>query len=192
MTYFLDFDRTLFDYESYREYLIALPALAPFRERIVSLSGKNDPTSTAKRRELWDELDQWYADGGYKLKTGELERFMFPDALAFLRTHGASSIIVTAGGKSIVFQKDKVESSGVASLVAEIIYLPGRNLSKGPAIRSLCDRYPLPFTFVDDLAEQLDRVRADSPDVVLFEMRRDGKAGSGAYPVIRSLDELPL
>ena len=192
MTYFLDFDRTLFDYETYRGYLIELPEIARFKDRILLLSGKDDALSTKKRRELWEEIDQWYAEGGYTLKPGELSRFMFPDALDFLRVHGASSIIVTSGGASIKFQKDKITSAGAAGEVAEVCYLSGRSLSKGPKILSLCERYEPPFFFIDDLVEQLDQVAAAVSGVSLFEIRRDGKEGSGRYPVIHSLDELPV
>lgn len=190
MTYFFDFDRTLFDYDSYRTYLINLPGVAPFKERIVSLSGKGDRASTEKRRELWDELDRWYENGGYQFKPDELSRFMFPDALLFLKAHGHSSVIVTSGGASIKFQTDKVESSGAGAMVAEVRYLPGRSISKGPEILALCERFKEPFAFVDDLVEQLDSVHALIPALALFEIRRDGKPGSGNYPVIRSLDEL--
>jgi len=192
MTYFLDFDRTLFDYESYRSYLITLPEFARFKDRILLLSGKDDVASTQKRRALWEELDLWYEQGGYTFTPNELARFMFPDALDFLRAHGAGSIIITSGGMSVVFQTDKIKSSGAAEMVAEVRYLRGRNLSKGPEILALCKHYTPPFVFVDDLVEQLDHVATAVSGVSLFEIRRDGKEGSGKYPVIHTLNELAV
>jgi len=192
MTYFLDFDRTVFDYDSYLAYFTDIPAFAPFKERILSLSGKNDDVSTQKRREMFEELDIWYEKGGYKFTPGELQRFMFPDAFDFLRAHGKDSVIITSGGTSTLFQEDKIKSAGAAEMVAEVRYLHGRNLLKGSEILALCGRYKEPFVFIDDLVEQLDHVAAAVPKISLFEIRRDGKAGSGKYPVIRLLNELPI
>jgi hypothetical protein len=193
MTYFLDFDRTIFDFESFFLYLADFPELSPFRERMLREAKRGRPPGIApppEREALWVDINTLYAAGSFVFLPDSLSKFVFPDALEFLKTHGASSVIVTSGGDDLAFQKGKVSASGVLPLVSEATYIV-RGKPKGPVVQELLARYPGPYCFTDDLSEQIDSVIAHCPELAGYEMRRDGKPGSGAYPVIRSLSELP-
>lgn len=190
MTYFLDFDRTLFDYETFKVHLETLPEWQPFARSRFWRPEKGDSVSPEERKNFWEKVDDWYADGDYSFQPDEFRRFLFSDAEEFLTQHGESSVIVTAGGKNTKYQEDKVASSGATDLVREVCLVPGRSLSKAPSITLLAQAYPPPYIFVDDLPRQLDEVAQALPGITVYEMRRDGGEGCGRYPVIRSLNEL--
>lgn len=193
MTYFLDFDRTIFDFDSFFLELVDYPALAAIKERaleVVKTPRGIDSAHDEKRNRMWEEVHALYSAGAFVFPEGALSRFVFPDAFTFLATHGKDTVVVTKGGLDLSFQKGKVISSGVATLVSRSEYVQ-RDDSKGALLKSLLGEYPAPYTFVDDFGQELASVADFCPEVALYEMRRDGKSGSGEYAVIRSLDELP-
>lgn len=193
MTYFVDFDRTLFDFDSFFLDLIEYPALAGIRERAleaVKIPRGVDPEHDEKRNKMWEELHTLYSSGVFTFSEGSMSRFVFPDARAFLERHGKESVVVTKGGLDLNFQKGKVVSSGVETMVARCEYVQ-RDDSKGELIQSLLAKYPAPYLFVDDFGNELASVAESCPEVSLYEIRRDGRTGSGEYAVIRSLEELP-
>ena len=185
MTYFLDFDRTLFDTEALYAYLLdnALvpePYATTLRDRF---PGKADYSS-----EPWKLFNAALERGDFQYVPDHPERFLYPDTLDFLQKHGSLSTVVTVGLLNI--QQAKVEATGVAALVADVVYAGFRE--KGEVLK---ERYPvaLPDAFyVDDSLTQLDSVARHCPWLTLYEMRRDGKEGSGTYPVVHSLAGLPL
>jgi FMN phosphatase YigB (HAD superfamily) len=192
MTYFLDFDRTLFDYDTFKTHLETISEWKSFVESpLWRVSPDTLPVPTREeRRAFWEEVDRWYAAGGYSFKPEQFRGFLFPDTEKFLAKHGQSSVIVTAGGEDTTYQKDKVASSGVTDLVHEVCLVPGRDISKATFVVELVQRYPGPYVFVDDLPWHLDDVAKALPAVSVYEMRRDGKPGCGRHQVITTLDEL--
>ncbi len=183
MTYFLDFDRTLFDTEALYAYLLenALvpePYATTLRDRF---PGRADYSSAP-----WKLFNAALERGDFQYVPDHPERFLYPDTLDFLRTHGSASTVVTVG--LIKIQQAKVEATGVASLVSDVVYAGLRE--KGEVLK---ERYPTPLSdalYIDDSLTQLDSVARHCPWLTLYEMRRDGKEGSGKYPVIRNLEEL--
>lgn len=173
MTYFLDFDRTLFDTSAFLRYIIERDGL----ERLLPLS----------EVEMAAELNTLAADGRLAFAPGELTRFIYPDAEKFLGKNHASSVIVTAG--NVALQKGKLESTFHEEPIPRIFY--NGDERKGTFIARMIDSYPAPRTFIDDKPMELDSVALHCPEMTLYEMRRDGGAGSGAYTVIRSFDALP-
>ena len=193
MTYFLDFDRTLFDFDSFFRELVERPGLASVRAtalEVVKIPRGVDPVHDEKRNRMWEEVHALYSAGAFSFPDDSLSQFVFPDARAFLRKHGGDTVVITKGGLDLSFQQGKVAASGVGTLVARCEYVQ-REDSKGALLKSLLPEYPVPHLFVDDFSKELDSVALLCPEVTLYEMRRDGKAGSGTYPVIRSLEELP-
>ena len=194
MTYFLDFDRTLFDNDSFQKYLVTLPEWKPFKERMetTTIGVPRDRTlqGGVEREQLWQEIEAWFAAGSFSFQGQELQRFVFPDALTFLEKNGKKSVIVSSGGTDLTFQKAKVTHSGLLNSVSRTIFMP-RHVSKGSQIAQVKHEYPPPYFFVDDLTSQLDSAAETCPDVLLYEMRRDGREGSGHYPIIQTLLELP-
>jgi hypothetical protein len=170
MTYFLDFDRTLFDTERMIPYLFAKPACAYLQGPLV--------------REHSTELDMLVQKGALVLTKGELASYLFDDTKDFLRTH--QCVIVTAG--PLGWQKAKVESA-LPDFNLPVLYTG--DIAKGIAMQDYLRDATPPFVFADDSLQQLDSVAQHEPGVQVFEMRRDGGLGSGKYPVARSLAELP-
>jgi hypothetical protein len=193
MTYFLDFDRTLFDFDAFFLDLVEYPALAGVRERaleVVKIPRGVDSVHDEKRNKMWEEVHTLYSSGAFSFEDDALSRFVFPDAKAFLEKHGKNSIVITKGGLDLAFQQGKVISSGVGTSVLRCEYVQ-RDDSKGELLSSLLREYPAPYVFVDDFGKELESVAELCPEVSLYEIRRDGKPGSGEYAVIRSLAELP-
>lgn len=193
MTYFLDFDRTVFDFEKFVVHLAQMPGLVSVREEMLKVYANHQGENAEeeeRRRRLRVALDTLYAEGAFSFSEGALADFVFPDALSFLKEKGSSTVIVTTGGIDLGYQKGKVAASGVQQLVLECVFVQRGN-PKGPFVEALTKKYPAPYCFVDDLAPELVSVSTYVPGISAYEIRRDGKAGSGVYPVIRSLAELP-
>lgn len=173
MTYFLDFDRTLFDTSAFLEYVIDRDNL----NRLLSLS----------EVEMAMELNALTAKGVLAFSPGELKSFMYADAEKFLQKNAGSCLVVTAG--NVALQKAKLESVFHEEPVLPIFY--NGEERKGPFIARMLASYPGAKSFIDDKVMELDSVAAHCSGVALYEMRRDGKPGNGAYPVIRSFDDVP-
>ena len=190
MTYFLDFDRTLFDTDTFTKTLVIHPACADFRDDIeaATITGRNQSIAGGSGRyQLWESLSALCENGILTFAPGELRKFVFPDVPDFLERHGKDSVIMTYGAPA--FLKAKIESSLAGLPIEKVIYTHDKE--KGIAVQHAEKEFPAPFTLVDDLASQLDSVKQYCPDVFLYEMRRDGKEPSGRHTVIHSLAELP-
>ena len=189
MTYFLDFDRTLFDTDSFTPTLLNNPACAHLREDIQKfVVTPRDATipGGAGRVETWEKLDVLCREGKLSFAPNALTQFIFPDVRGFLELHGKDSVILSYGHPAWV--RAKVESALAGFPLERIIY--AEQQEKGIALKPLLPLFSAPYSFVDDLAAQLDSVKTHCAQVSLYEMRRDGKEGSGRYPVIRSFADI--
>ena len=171
-TYFLDFDRTLFDTSAFLAYVVERDDLAAFR-------GKTEVEQTVL-------LNSLITAGTVCFRAGELERFFFPDAALFLRARSAESVVVTAGNPEL--QRAKCGNALAAFPGVRIFYAD--NEPKGPFIARLEEDFPKPWTFVDDKPGELASVGAAHPETQLFQMLRRDLAPHGAYPALRSFSEL--
>lgn len=192
MTYFLDFDRTLFDTDSFSPTLLDNSACASIKDDLSTYIMKpRDHTIKGGegRFETWKKLDRLVEDGTLRFVPGELARFVFPDALDFLERHGKESVILTFGHQHWI--RAKIESAFSGVPVERVIY--AHDSEKGLVLAKE-EKYHADFTgpylLVDDLASQLDSVKAHCPDIELVEIARR-KEPSGRYRAIRSLAELP-
>src|SRR3989344_5884638 len=169
MTYFLDFDRTLFDVEAFIQKIIVRPQLATYPEYQALKEGRRPDRAAAFATLL--------SDGRLSFRPGELSPFFYPDVVDFINTH--SSVIVTHG--FLVWQKAKVESAFNGVSPIPVLYTEHEH--KGPVLARILTNYQKPYVFVDDNLEELDSVATHLSDVSIYEMRRDGAEGSGRYPV---------
>lgn len=172
MTYFLDFDRTLFDTSAFLAYVLERDNLS----RLLSLS----------EVEMATELNSLTAKGLLVFAPGELDRFMYPDANDFLRKNHGNCAVVTAG--NVELQKAKLESAFHSDPSLPIFY--NGDERKGTFIARMIDSYEEPLVFIDDKISELDSVALHCPQVQLYEMRRDGASGAGTHTVIHSFNEL--
>lgn len=118
---------------------------------------------------------------------GELSQFLYPDAVSFLREKENSVIIVTAADK--VADADFIQSALHGIPRTSVMYTNG--LLKGEYLAPHISMYGSSPVFVDDSPNHLASMAMHCPNVQLYEMRRDQKSGSGPYPVIHTLSELP-
>ncbi len=190
MTYFLDFDRVLFDTDAYQWSLLDLPTLASLAPRLRSvLEAKRDQTLTGgtERIDVWNEISSLIHSGALTFPPGALTQYVYADVSEFLRAVGNEAIILTFGERER--QRIKIESglAGIPRLT--VMYIEVGTKAEYLAERSLYNGGPA--LFVDDRPVELEAMAALYPQMKLFEMRRDGAAGDGRWPVISSLSALP-
>ena len=172
MRYYLDFDRTLFDTDSFYIYLAGRPELKE--------------AATLPVMEFVTELNRLTKEGLLTFAPGELSQFLFHDAASFLREKENAVTIITYG--NAVFQEMKVKSALMGIPRMSVMYT--NEVRKG--------EYLAPHTHLhtgavlaDDSVVELEILAEKCPVLKLFEMRRDGKEGDGRWPVVRTLAELP-
>ncbi|MBI3573837.1 hypothetical protein HY090_02195 [Candidatus Kaiserbacteria bacterium] len=172
MTYFLDFDRTLFDTSAFLAYLIK-------RENRTDIYDSSET-------DMATAFNAAAAAGLLSFVPGELAQFMFPDAEAFLDVHQRESVVVTFGNPAL--QRAKLENVFSSRPELNIVYTGEER--KGPFILRLMKEYPAPYSFFDDKPVELASVGSVSSDIALYEVRRDAAVGSGSYLVLHSFEDL--
>lgn len=181
MVFFLDLDRTIFDFESFKkEVLVPNSDFKPY----IDESDKFDRRSP-ERQAVWNRFGAFLASLPEPFAHTRFERYAFPDALDFLERHGSDIVIITLGNP--YFQRLKVERTLSGLEWRDTLYVESG--LKGPVVRDFL-KTEEPAVFVDDAVEELASVRQECPWIPAYEMRRDGKEGNGAFPVIHTFDEL--
>lgn len=173
MTYFLDFDRTLFDTDAFVAHLMRRPDA----ERFLRHESESALAAT---------LNALAQAGEVAFVPGELKPFMYPDVSGFISMAENDVAILTFGNSDL--QRLKIENVLAGAPPISVFYTG--DTMKGAYMKDWMGQYEHPV-FVDDMPAQLEDMAAHCPQVQLFEMRRDGGAGDGRWPVIRSLTELP-
>ncbi len=188
MTYFLDFDRTLFDTDAFNASLVDEPGCAPFADVLrATVAKKRDDTLSggAGRQEAWRLVSEALLYGDLTFPPGHLSRFLYPEVLSVLEVLATDAVIMTYG--DIELQRVKIKSA-LPGLVARVIYTG----DKSKAVVLAEEGFTGTALFIDDRAVELAACAASFPELTLFEIRRDGRPGDGRWPVIRSLQELPV
>ncbi len=173
MTYFLDFDRTLFDTSAFLAYIVE-------RDGLDELRSKTEVEMAAR-------LNGPVAEGAIRFEKDELAQFLFPDAAVFLKAHGKESVIVTAGNPAL--QRAKCENVFASYPIFAIIYADDER--KGPVLAKVAGSFPKPWIFIDDKPAELESVVVLLPEMSVYQSGRGTLPVLGAYPVIHSLAELP-
>lgn len=172
MRYYVDFDRTVFDTESFKDW-------------VRDIKGHGELKS-CPREDLSPMIGELIRSGVLSFEAGELSRFVFPDAATFLREKENAVTIITFGDPFVQEYKAKNALYGIPRM--SIMYTG--DIRKG--------NYLAPHThlhegacMVDDTPLELEILASECPKLALFEMRRDGGEGDGRWPVVRTLSELP-
>ncbi|PIR85309.1 hypothetical protein COU15_01460 [Candidatus Kaiserbacteria bacterium CG10_big_fil_rev_8_21_14_0_10_45_20] len=197
MTFFLDFDRTLFDtFRSY-QYLsqklaTVAPDFKPFFDEVM-LGPEKFNYNNPQRGDVSRHLETLFLEKKLILEKDEYAPFVYPDAQRFLKKYGAQSVVVTANRSCPSYQKAKLHASGVFDQVREVRNIPlNAGNTKGAEIARALAEYPAPYVYVDDHDTQLDAVQRECPTIVVYEMRRDGKPASSGRTAIQSFDEVEV
>ncbi len=169
MTYFVDFDRTLFDTDRFQKDYAEQLSLAEGEPGIIHRT-----------------LAKLLAEGNLTFTQGELTPYLYADAAEFLRGLGNEATIITRG--DVAFQTAKVKSALVGIPRLSVFYT-GEN-SKAAYLAPRIDAYRDPV-LVDDKPLELEILATTCPALRLYEMRRDGEKGDGRWSIVQSLGELP-
>lgn len=172
MRYYVDFDRTIFDTESFKDWVRDTKGYVHLKD--------------CSREDLSPAIGELIRTGVLVFEQGELSRFVFPDAATFLREKENAVTIITFGDPIVQEHKAKSALYGIPRM--SVMYTG--ETRKG--------NYLAPHThlhadacMVDDTALELEILASECPKLQLFEMRRDGGAGDGRWPVVRTLSQLP-
>lgn len=189
MKYYFDFDRTVFDTESFKRAYAKRPSVTELWRQAKEVVREffSSSRSVPKRRVFTRTLGTFLSHRRFGFVPEELKEYLYPDAVAFLAAHSADCTIVTYGVRAFITAK--VANALTSFPLGDIVYTPRK---KGRTLRRLTEGKEGPFIFVDDAQFQLESVGRTCPDIQLFEIRRDGHTGDGRWPVIRSFDELPV
>lgn len=189
MKYFFDFDRTVFDTESFKRAYAKRPTLHELLHQAKETVKEffSSSRSLSRYRIFSRMLGTFLSHRRFGFVPEELKEYLYPDAVSFLAAHSADCTIVTYGVRAFITAK--VANALTSFPLGDIVYTPRK---KGRTLRRLTKDQEGPFVFVDDAHFQLESVGRACPDIQLFEIRRDGHAGDGRWPVIRSFDELPV
>ena len=189
MLYFFDFDRTVFDTDSFKKAFAKRSSVRELLHQLKALVDElfSPERSLSKRRIATRTFGTYASHGRLGFAPLELKDFLYPDAVAFMTEHAQECTIVTYGVRAFITAKVASALSHIP--LRDIVYTPRK---KGRTIKRLTEGQEGSFVFVDDAVFQLDSVSRVCPDVRLFEIRRDGGTGDGRWPVLRSFGELSL
>lgn len=188
MKYFFDFDRTVFDTESFKRAYAKRPTVRELLHQAKETVKEffSSTRSISRYRIFSRMLGTYLSHRRFGFLPEELKDYLYPDAASFLATHSEDCTIVTYGVRAFITAK--VANALTSFPLGDIVYTPRK---KGRTLKRLTEGKEGPFVFVDDAHFQLESVGRDCPYIELFEIRRDGQRGDGRWPVIRSFDELP-
>lgn len=190
MTYFLDFDRTLFDTDAHNRALLDDPRCASFRDELVAAFeapytalGPDEPV----RQAAWTKVSEALISGELSYPPGSLSQYVYPDVFEFLKNSANETVIITYGEK--VRQKAKVEGALADVLSLQVLYTG--DVHKADFLTAHPEFLSSSLRFVDDYSLELEQMEAAFPHAELFQIRRDDSLGDGRWSVVRSLLDLP-
>lgn len=178
--FFLDFDRTLFDSDCLFEEVLLGHEVLQEEARLAW----EQPSGSKERQEFYRFAGTHVEQGNFSVDPGAFAKYVYPDALQFLKTYGEQVVIITYSD-DVTFQKHKVEATGLHTLVSGVLYTKD---PKGPVLRKEFPEKPTGF-FVDDSPAQLASVSHECPWLTPVEMRRDEKESTGHYKTVKNFEE---
>jgi hypothetical protein len=185
MKYFLDFDRTIYDTESFKKAVAKRPPVLELLRQLknAGLEVLHPGEGNRRGRSFLRTLGTFASHGRFAFTPEELRDFMYPDVAAFLESHDVT--IVTYGVRAFITAKVTTALTDFPHLHIEYT-----SRKKGRTLRKLTKDEKEPCTFVDDKVFQLASVALWCPEIKCIEIRRDGGKGDGRWPVVHSLAEL--
>ncbi len=179
-TLILDFDETLFDIpNSKRAYY---QAVKPF---LIKKTRKFYDQCAQETREKTNGIYIYknhikeavskdnYADAlkAYEKVTSQMKKFLFPDALDFVKKHSKILNIIVLSTGLRAYQKQKIKNCGIDKYCQKIIIT---EKLKHKNVVSIIKKFKAPYLFIDDKGVEIDAVKKDFPEVTCYWMRRPG------------------
>lgn len=179
MKIYLDFDDTILDTGGFKRELARA-----FREAGASEEEFLNNYEAAKAKaggfdletilESFDRKSGFDAAAARKRAYGMLahmDAFVYEDFFDFAKEFGKDNLVLLSFGRTAM-QKTKIDNSKVALYLGEIIVTDRGKEEQFPGILK---RHPgKRIYFVDDKADQIDRVKAVAPSVTAMKMERSG------------------
>lgn len=172
MTYFIDFDRTVFDADAFTLYIGA---------RV-----KDRDIAELAHAERSSAIEAMIKEGSLAFEPGELSPFVYPDAAQFLRDKENAVTVITYGSRALQEAKARSAFHGIPRVSVMYTDLVRKGEFLAPHIHLHRDA-----VLADDSPAELEVLQEACPAIRLFEVRRDGMSGDGRWPVVRTLAELP-
>jgi len=166
--YFIDFDRTAFDTDSFIQYLKTHPVAGAYTELPEAELAKA-LNSAVLRKELI-------------FAPGELSPFLYEDAGRFLRDKENGVMLITYGNEAL--QRAKVESAIYGIPRISTIYTG--EVRKGNYLAPHMGMYGQAPVFVDDSIEELEIFSAQCPGASVYEIRRNNAPADGRWTCIEN------
>lgn len=116
----------------------------------------------------------------------DAEGKIYADVPEFLREMGNEAIVVSSSRSS---ERSHIEHLLVGIVRLTVLCTDGA--AKADFLAGWPGYHGGPAIVVDDRVAELTALAERFPMLKLYEMRRDGLAGDGRWPAIRSLAELP-
>lgn len=187
MHYYVDFDRTVYDTESFKKAFAKRATIPELFHQLIEVVKEifNRERKVSIRRIFTRAFGTFASHGRFGFTPDELKGYLYPDAIAFFHTHAKDTTIVTYGVRAFITAK--VANALTDVPLNDIVYT---HQKKGPVLNRLTKGKEGPFVFVDDAVFQLESVSRVCPGIQGIEIRRDEKDGDGRWPVIRSFEEL--
>jgi FMN phosphatase YigB (HAD superfamily) len=194
MKIYLDFDDTIFDTEGFKNELVRIFGAAGFSEKDF-----NDNYEKSKEKAGGLDLDGLFnlfvEQGDFDVRKtrrtmdnifANADVFVYDDFFDFAREFPKEDLAILSYGATLS-QREKIENSKVVPYFREIIIT---NKGKEESFPDILRAYPHEdIFFVEDKADQIDRVKAVAPFITAMKMERlqgrhrDTRSSSADYVV---------
>lgn len=183
MLFFVDFDRTLLDWDGLVLRLIALcPPLHADIQAVMRL-----PPGTPERGAVWEKVADLLESGAFSLSKQDVQQYLYSDAVSFVSRRAGDIVIATSGDPGL--QKIKLNLAFPSVQFRDVLLCGGRDY-KGMEIGKWLKGARPEALFIDDAPLQLESVAEACPWISLFEMCRNCKTPASRFPVVHDFDEL--
>lgn len=183
MIFFLDFDRTLLDWD--RLVLRLIDICPPLHADIRTVTGL--PPGTPERRAVWKKVADLIESGAFSLSEHDVQQHLYADAVSFVSRRAGDIVIATSGDPGL--QKIKLNLAFPGVQFRDTLLCGGHD-NKGMEIEKWLKGAQPEALFVDDAPLQLESVAKACPWISLFEMCRNCKTPASRFPTINDFNEL--
>lgn len=183
MLFFVDFDRTLLDWDGLVLRLIDI--CPPLHADIAAVMGL--PPGTPERRAVWKKVADLIESGAFSLSEQDVQQYLYKDAVSFVSRHAGDIVIATSGDPGL--QKIKLDLAFPGVQFRDVLLCGGHDY-KGMEIGKWLKGARPEALFIDDAPLQLESVAKECPWIRLFEMCRGCKTPASRFTLIKSFDEL--
>jgi len=179
MKIILDFDDTIFNtYQLFQELIKIFQGAGfteeefkkKYRETKNKAGGFELETILRLSRQL-KSFDEEKVRKEIDSLVSDAEKFVYPDLADFTESFDKKNLVLLSCGETN-FQREKIEKSKIASFFNKIIISPTEE-NKTDNLKNIFQKNCAEkIFFIDDKAEQIDRIKKDLPQIIVLKMER--------------------